>query len=218
MKKTVLAFLLLGLCLCVFAQNGIIKQVSGTVELKLAGETAYIPAKAGDTVSENTVISTGFKSFALIEIGGTTINVRPITRLTLTEIRALDKEESLQMHLRTGSIKVDVNPPAGRRASTTVQSPMATASVRGTSFYFNTSNLHVTQGTVLFKGNRGYTIQVNAGSTTVVGWNETASAPQSAAAYQDSAPAGWDPTAATTRRTERTVSGGPGSASVGVKY
>jgi len=55
MKKTVLAFLLMGISVCVFAQNGIIRQVSGTVEIKRAGETAYVPAKAGDTVSENTI-------------------------------------------------------------------------------------------------------------------------------------------------------------------
>jgi len=223
MRKLVFTFLLMGLCFCVFAQNGVIKQVSGTVELKRAGESAYVPAKAGDTVSENTVISTGLKSYALIEVGGTTLNVRPVTRLTLTEIRALGNEESLQVNLRTGSVQVAVTPPAGGRSSTTVRSPNATASVRGTTFYFDARNLHVTQGTVLFKGNRGYTIQAGAGSTAVVAWNETASAPQSTTDYQDVAIAGWDPAAAATGGTEAVfnpTSGGPGSADVdvGVEY
>ena len=221
MKKTVLVFLLMGLCLCAFAQNGVIKQVSGQVEVKRAGETAYVSVRAGDHVSENTVISTGFRSFAVIEVGSTSIQVRPVTRLTLTEIRALDTEESLQMHLRAGSIQVDVNPPSGRRANTTIQSPNSFASVRGTSFYFDTRNLRVTQGTVLFNGNRGYTIQVNAGSGTTVGWNGTASAPQNITDYQDTSPVGWEPSAATaggTGAVHGTEQGGPGSVDVGVEY
>ena len=196
MKKTVLMFMLMGLSLSVFAQNGVIKEVTGTVEIKRAGETAYAPAKAGDTVSENTVISTGFRSTAVVEVGGTTIHVRPATRLTLTEIRALDREESLQMNLRSGSVRVDVTPPAGSRSNTRVQSPAASASVRGTSFYFDTRNIRVTQGTVLFNGNRGYTVQVNAGSGATVGWNGTASAPQSTTGYQDTTPFGWDSSSA----------------------
>jgi len=221
MKKTILVFLLTGLCVCAFAQNGVIKQLSGQVEIKRAGETAYVPARAGDQVSENTVVSTGFRSHAVIEVGGTTIQVRPVTRLTLTEIRALDTEESLQVHLRAGSIQVDVNPPAGSRSNTTIQSPNASASVRGTSFYFDTRNLRVTQGTVLFNGNRGYTIQVNAGSGTAVGWNGTASAPQNISDYQDTSPVGWEPSAGTaggTGAVHSTEQGGPGSVDVGVDY
>ena len=220
MKKRIKAFLLMGFLLmgtslCVFAQNGVIKQVNGTVEIKRAGETAYVSAQAGDQVSENTVISTGFRSFAVIEVGGAVIQVQPVTRLTLTEIRALGSEESLQMNLRAGSVRVDVTPPAGSRSNTRVQSPNASASVRGTSFYFDTRSLHVTQGTVLFNGNRGYTIQVNAGSGTAVGWNGTASAPQYTAGYQDTSPVGWD---SSTGETGGAVLSGPGSVDVGVEY
>jgi len=220
MRKTVLTFLLLGVSFCVFAQNGVIKQVSGTVELLRAGETAYVPAKAGDLVGENTVISTGFRSYALIEIGGAAVNVQPLTRLTLTEIRALENEESLQVYLRAGSVQVDVTPPSGTRTNFTVQSPMAVASVRGTGFYFDTRNLHVTHGTVLFKGNRGYTIQADAGSTTVVGWNETASAPQTTTGYQETSPIGWDSAASTAGGTEAVLgpAGGLGAAVVGIEY
>jgi len=222
MKKRINAFLLMGFLLmgtslCVFAQNGVIKQLSGTVELKRAKETAYVPAQAGDTVSENTVISTGFRSLAVIEVGGTSIQVRPATRLTLTEIRSLDSEESLQMNLRAGSVRVDVTPPAGSRSNTRVQSPNASASVRGTSFYFDTRNLRVTQGTVLFNGSRGYTIQVNAGSGTAVGWNGTVSAPQYTSGYQDTSPVGWDPSAAPTGGTGAVLSE-PNSVDVGVEY
>ena len=226
MKKTIFVFVLLGLSvcafsICAFAQNGVIKQQSGTVEIKRAGETAYMPAKAGDMVSENTVISTGFKSYALIEVGGTTIQVHPITRLTLTEIRALDTEESLQINLRSGSLRIDVTPPVGKKANTSVQSPSAVASVRGTSFYFDTRNLRVTQGTVLFNGNRGYAVYVNAGSGTVVGWNGAASAPQSTTGYSEISPFGWDSSISAAGETGALPAidpGAPGSVDVGVGY
>jgi hypothetical protein len=69
---------------------------------------------------EDTVVSTGFKSTALIEVGSTVITVRPLTRLTLTEIRASSESESLNVNLQSGRIRVDVNPPAGAKASMAV--------------------------------------------------------------------------------------------------
>jgi hypothetical protein len=174
MKKTMAAFLLAaGLGLIApnaAAQNGTIRELSGTVELKLPGAAVYVPAKSGDTVSQETVISTGFKSTASVEVGSTVITVRPLTRLTLTEIRASSGAETLNVNLQAGRVRVDVNPPAGTRASMAVTSPNATASVRGTSFEFDTRNLYVRHGTVSFKGNRGKLMLINAGSSS---WTET---------------------------------------------
>jgi len=48
----------------------------------------------------------------------------------------------------------------------TVSSPVATASVRGTSFEFDTRNLWVNHGKVSFRGNKGIMMMVNAGSGT----------------------------------------------------
>ena len=168
MKKTALTFLLLLTGLCVFAQNGVIQQLSGTVELKLAGSSAYVPAKAGDRVSQDTVISTGFKSTALVEVGSAILTVRPLTRLTLTEIRASSGTESLSVNLQTGRVRVDVNPPAGTRTSMAVTSPIATASVRGTSFEFDTRNLYTRHGIVSFHGKRGGQMLVDAGSDSLI--------------------------------------------------
>ena len=72
-------------------------------------------------------------------------------RLTLTEVQASGGEEKLNVNLHAGRVRVDVNPPAGAKASMSVSSPNATASVRGTSFFSDTRNLQVEQGTVLFK-------------------------------------------------------------------
>ena len=168
MKKTIFVFFLIMTGLYLFAQNtnqgpGLIRELNGTVELKAPGASAYVPAKSGDSVSQDTIISTGFKSTALVEIGSTVIAVRPLTRLTLTEIRASAGTETLNVNLQAGRVRVDVNPPSGTKTAMSVSSPVATASVRGTGFEMDSMNLNVDKGSVDFSGKRGVKRPVKAG-------------------------------------------------------
>jgi hypothetical protein len=151
-----------------FAQTGVIKELSGTVELKPPGARDFAAAKAGDSISQDTVISTGFKSSALVEVGNAIITVRPLTRLTLTEISASSGGENLNLKLRSGRVRAELNPPAGTKSSMSVSSPVATASVRGTKFDFDTRNLYVERGSVSFRGARGGAALVNAGSWSYI--------------------------------------------------
>jgi hypothetical protein len=168
MKKEIIAFVLMLAVMSAaesaFAQNGVIKEMSGTVELKNANAADFTTAKAGDIVKQDTVVSTGFKSTALIEIGSTIITVRPLTRLTLKEIRSSSESETLNVSLQTGRVRVDVKPPAGGKASMSVSTPTATASVRGTSFELDARNLYVISGKVLFKGTQGVYTLITTGS------------------------------------------------------
>ena len=105
MKKGVLLSLLLAIVvLNAFAQNtkqltGIIREITGKVELKHVGTYAFVKAKTGDIVAADTIVSTGFKSTAIIEVGSSTIAVRPLTRLTLAEIKKVSDEETLNISL-----------------------------------------------------------------------------------------------------------------------
>lgn len=176
------AFLFLLCTIKLFAQNeaqwsGVITELSGTVELKPAGQRDFVPAKAGDMVVKDTVVSAGFKSSARISIGSTTITVRPLTRLSLAEITASSGTETLNVNLQTGRVRVDVNPPAGTRASTSIRSPIATASVRGTIFEFDTQTLTVLEGAVAFQGSNGAVMMVYAGSTSDIYDNNKAADP-----------------------------------------
>ena len=166
MKRTGLVFILILMGPIVFAQNGVIRELSGTVELKASGSSSFVPARAGDRVNQDMVISTGFKSTALLEVGSAVITVRPLTRLTLTEIHASAGAETINVMLQAGRVRVDVNPPAGTRATMAVSSPIATASVRGTSFEFDTRNVHVREGQLSFLGDRGRAMPVAAGSSS----------------------------------------------------
>jgi len=192
MKKTILAFVFVLVALSAFAQNGVIKDLTGTVELKTANSAVFVAAKAGDIVSQDTVISTAFKSTAIVEIGSAVIAVRPLTRMTLTEIRASSESESLNVSLQTGRIRVDVKPPAGTKAIMTATSPTSTASVRGTSFELDARNLHVISGSVAFKGSRGAFTVITTGFDGTVNQNGGAVNPLALgdAAYRPQTPVG----------------------------
>ena len=169
MNRTLCFTLLLaGAAFCVFAQSGVISEFSGTVELKTARSSSFVPAKTGDVVAADTIVSTGFRSTAVIKVGSSTIAVRPLTRLSLAEIRSESGSETLKVDLQAGRVRVDVKPPAGTRASTSVQSPSATASVRGTAFEFDAINLKVYEGTVVLQGNDGKEVPVPAGASSYV--------------------------------------------------
>jgi hypothetical protein len=60
MKRNVLAVVLVLAAAGVFAQSGVIKEMTGTVEVKGAGTAAFSPAKTGEQVKEDTIVSTGF--------------------------------------------------------------------------------------------------------------------------------------------------------------
>jgi hypothetical protein len=196
MKKTFIAFVLMlagmSAAMSAFAQNGVIKDLTGTVELKSAGSADFVAAKAGDIVKQDTVVSTAFKSTALIEVGSAIITVRPLTRLTLTEIRASSESESLNVSLQSGRVKVDVKPPAGTKTIMTVSSPTSTASVRGTSFELDARNLYVISGNVLFRGTRGVATLVITGSDSTMDQNGGAVNPLvfGDAAYKPQMPVG----------------------------
>jgi len=181
MKKAIQVFGLLFVGMVVFAQTsnqgaGIIQELSGTVEIKIPGSQNFVAAKTGDRVTQDTVISTGFKSTALVAIGSTVITVRPLTRLTLSEISASAGTETLNVGLQAGRVRVDVNPPSGTKAATSISSPSATASVRGTGFSFDGRNLNVDHGVVDFAGNRGTSVPVKQGAVSNVTSNGRATA------------------------------------------
>ena len=202
MNKIFFASLFMVVGISVFAQSGIIKELSGTVEVKTAGALGFVPAVSGMEVAQDTLISTGFKSFALIEMSSTVIAVRPLTRLSLTEIQASTGTETINVNLQTGRVRVDVNPPAGKKASMSVTSPTATASVRGTGFEMDTRYIYVDDGTVYFKGNNGYTIQVVKGSFSSIGSYEKVSSPiiASKTGSTPPLPIGYDPASKFTGR------------------
>jgi hypothetical protein len=113
------------------------------------------------------MISTGFRSTALIVLTNSTLLVRPLTRLSIEEIQNIQGNETVRLGLQTGRIRADVKAPPGGRTDFTIRSPIATASVRGTSFDFDGVNLRVDEGMVHVTGGDGTAAYVGAGHEAV---------------------------------------------------
>jgi hypothetical protein len=144
-------------------QEAYIREWTGTVEVKAPGAPSWTAARTGEGISRDTMVSTGFKSTALIAVGNSTVTVRPLTCLSLGDIQTLRGNETVNLSLRTGRIRADVKSPPGGRTEFTIRSPMATASVRGTSFEFDGVNLRVDEGMVHVTGGDGSAVYVGAG-------------------------------------------------------
>jgi len=205
MKKIVIAVLMAVIAVTgVFGQNGVIREFTGDVELKHAGSSVFVPAAAGANVASNTIVSTGFRSSAVIVIGSSVITVTPLTRLTLAEIQRAGNSESVNVNLQAGRVRVEVSPPAGTRANFTVQSPSTTASVRGTTFEMDTDNINVDEGRVMVNGTGGVAVMVDGGNSTQSNPSGVPASPVDVAASNlaPPAPVGAAPPAASAPVTE----------------
>jgi hypothetical protein len=175
MKKMFLAIIILiAAAYGAFAQNsspngaGVIQSLTGDVQIKTANASAFTAAGVGTQIARDTIVSTGFRSTAVIAIGNSVITVQPLTRLTLAEIQSSQETETINIDLQAGRVRVEVTPPAGARADFTVQTPSATASVRGTSFEIDADTITVYEGTVTYSGTSGTAAMVNIGRTSFV--------------------------------------------------
>jgi hypothetical protein len=196
-KKMILGLIMAWGCTALFAQEAVIREARGTVEVKAPGETVWSAAREGQSLKAGTMISTGFRSAAVLAIGGSTLNVQPLTRLALEELVRMEKSEKVDIHLRTGRIRANVKPPARGNVSLNVRSPIATASVRGTDFEFDGLRLRVEEGRVHLDANGGGTYvgaghlaKVDTQTGHVAGVAETAKEE-----LTPPAPAGMDSTA-----------------------
>ena len=135
MKKLVLLLLVsifsISFSFAASTDVAIVNSVVGKVEVQV--NDSWIQVKNGDILSSGSVISTGFKSSAVLYIGASLIEVRALTRLTIEEIREQNQNYNTTMFLDAGSIKADIKKSENKRVGFKVRTSVATASVRGTS-------------------------------------------------------------------------------------
>ena len=133
-RKLTLCLLILGSCFSFAVAStevAIVNSVVGKVEVQV--NESWIQVKNGDILSSGSVISTGFKSSAVLYIGESLIEVRALTRLTIEEIKEQNQNYNTTMFLDAGSIKADIKKSENKRVGFKVRTSVATASVRGTS-------------------------------------------------------------------------------------
>jgi hypothetical protein len=145
-----------------FGADAVIKKTEGKVELKEQGGN-WQPAEAGMTLSRGTFISTGFGSEAVLELGGSTLEVRELTRMQLERLVEEKEALSTDLFLEVGKVKAEVQSSEGLRNDFEVRSPVSTAAVRGTTFIFDGYTLRVEEGTVVYSNVIGQSRQVAGG-------------------------------------------------------
>ena len=134
MKKLICLFLfsfLIGTFSFASNEVAVVNSVVGKVEIQLNDN--WIQIKNGDILTPGTVISTGFRSSAVLYIGKSLIEVRALTRLTIEEIVEQNQNYNTTMFLDAGNIKADIKKSDNKRVGFKVRTSVATASVRGTS-------------------------------------------------------------------------------------
>ena len=134
MKKLICLFLfsfLIGTFSFASNEVAVVNSVVGKVEIQLNDN--WIQIKNGDILTSGTVISTGFRSSAVLYIGKSLIEVRALTRLTIEEIVEQNQNYNTTMFLDAGNIKADIKKSDNKRVGFKVRTSVATASVRGTS-------------------------------------------------------------------------------------
>jgi hypothetical protein len=158
-----------------------VMESAGKVEYQLPGK-GWKPAKVGDTLPKGTIVSTGFKSTVLLKVGPSTVTVKPITRLSLEEILQSESGTQTQLFLLAGRVKAEVTPQKGSAVEFQVKSPTATASVRGTGFEFDGTNLLVEHGSVQLRAPHGMTRYVRNGEFSYVATNGSVTSPAAVSA------------------------------------
>lgn len=162
MKKAF--FIILFIC-CIFPLMAIdaeIISVHGKVEIKQGA--SWRPAKKGEKIPAGSMIATGFRSELSLKIDGSLIRVEQLTRLKIEQIAKKEEAVSSEVHLNMGSIKANVKPASTKKVEFKVKTPVATASVRGTSGIIDSDGTLIgTTGQWAYTNLKGETTAVNAG-------------------------------------------------------
>jgi hypothetical protein len=174
-KKSAMFFCILFMIImghsALYAQSSaVFRQITGKVEVKPPNR-GWQGAQVGMTITTGTIISTGFKSSALIEMDNSTLTIKALSRLTLEELSRQGDEINTGLYLRSGRIEADVNPQEGLKHNYRLRSPITTASVRGTSLKSGVKTLFVKKGVVVLHNliNRGGTAGEGEGVWTTTG-------------------------------------------------
>jgi hypothetical protein len=131
-----------------------VQSFTGKVEI-LSAQQAWVAVRPGMVLPLGTTISTGFNSTAVLQLGASVLQVKPLTRLRLNELVAREGTVSTDLFLQVGKIRAEVKSAEGLAQDFKVKSPVSTAAVRGTGFEYDGYELYVFEGTVSYSSLTG---------------------------------------------------------------
>lgn len=151
MKKNIKTILISSLLIFgavnVFAADATVSFVKGKVEVLKGNE--WIALKQGDELKKSDIVNTGFQSEAKIKLFDSVMYLGPVTRISLEELSTNQNQDKVNVYLKTGNVRSQVNHTESKRVNYQVRTAIAVASVRGTEFDMDdSSNVFCTSGIV----------------------------------------------------------------------
>lgn len=128
--------------------QAVLTQIKGKVEVKVPGTKTWVPALEGQVLDPAATLSTGFDASVVVVMDKNTLQVKPLTRITIDRLVEEAGVVKTSTFLRVGSVSASVKSAEGVKQDFKVQSPYSTASVRGTQFNYSGLGLEVTEGLV----------------------------------------------------------------------
>ncbi len=177
MKRCLIFILMIAFALPIFAQNASFERVSGKVEYLLPGGS-WTTAAVGDEIPIGATISTGFRSSAVLLVGGSEISVVALTRMSIEDLTETSDSVTTSLNLHTGKVRASVKTTGGKSTNFTLRSPVSTAAVRGTDFVFDGYRLQVIEGTVRFLNKLNEAILVGAGNSSQTNGDDSPDYPE----------------------------------------
>ncbi len=152
MKRLILIFSTILFCAMSFASDFSAQVVSVSGKAEVLRGNIWTALKTGDTLSGGDTIQTGFKSSLTLKIKDSTMNVAPLTRMSVEQFSETSEKDNTCVFVRTGKVSSNVQKSEGKKVGFTVRTPVATASVRGTDFTvangFSSTQVETTRGVV----------------------------------------------------------------------
>ncbi len=136
------------------------------------------PLKRDDKVYLNELVKTGKDGFVSLQFAsGSVINLQPLTHAKLEKLNCLETDDSCLIRVRSaqGEVSSDVQRRDGQPTEFTINTPYASAAVRGTLFEINAVKtdilVGVTEGEVVLESGANDDLPLDQGFGTVVGAN-----------------------------------------------
>lgn len=136
-KLLISSFVLLSLAKT-FAADATVTFVKGKVEVKRGD--SWVALNPGDELVKSDIVNTGFNSEAKIKLLDSVMYLAPVTRVSLDELASSQGQDKVNVYLKTGNVRSQVNHTEGKRVAYQVRTAVAVASVRGTDWEIDDSN------------------------------------------------------------------------------
>ena len=150
--KTLTATLFLSILVgSLWSQTVRFQDVQGQVEYKTSGE--WLPAQVGQEIPVGSTLSTGFHSTATVEMLGSSVTLRPLTRLRIDELEQTSVATKTHLTLSCGAVQAEVAASTPTlRTLFEVKGTGASVSLRGAGFEFDGNRVIVSHGDVRLAG------------------------------------------------------------------